>query len=60
MQNADGIWAAGDVIDIQPSQFVYIQKQANALAKNLDLVINGKEPVLYKYDGARKLEAMSQ
>jgi len=52
VKGAEGVWAAGDVVDIQPSQFVYMQKQAAALAKNLDLVINGREPVLYKYDGA--------
>ncbi|PVH82659.1 AMID-like mitochondrial oxidoreductase-like protein [Cadophora sp. DSE1049] len=52
VKGVEGVWAAGDVVDIQPSQFVYMQKQAAALAKNLDLVINGKVPVLYKYDGA--------
>ncbi|KAK0102162.1 hypothetical protein ONS95_001042 [Cadophora gregata] len=52
VKGVEGVWAAGDVVDIQPSQFVYMQKQAAALAKNLDLAINGKEPVLYKYDGA--------
>ncbi|KAL5316849.1 hypothetical protein ACEPPN_015900, partial [Leptodophora sp. 'Broadleaf-Isolate-01'] len=52
VKGVEGVWAAGDVVDIQPSQFVYMQKQAAALAKNLDLVINGREPVLYKYDGA--------
>ncbi|KAG4437554.1 hypothetical protein IFR05_006941 [Cadophora sp. M221] len=52
VKGVEDVWAAGDVVDIQPSQFVYMQKQAAALAKNLDLVINGREPVLYKYDGA--------
>ena len=58
VKGAEGVWAAGDVVDIQPSQFVYMQKQAAALAKNLDLVINGREPALYKYDGARQLPSL--
>jgi hypothetical protein len=31
-----------------------IDKQAAAVAKNLDLVLKGKEPVAYKSDGSRK------
>lgn len=60
VKGAEGVWAAGDVVDIQASQFVYMQKQANALAKNLALVVNGKEPVLYKYEGARELTCIYQ
>ena len=70
------IWAAGDIVDCQPSQFIWarssclrpllremianssviIEKQSAALAKNLDLVLQGKDPVIYKSDASRKLE----
>ncbi|KAB8301483.1 hypothetical protein EYC80_003339 [Monilinia laxa] len=49
---AEDIWAAGDIIDAQPSQYVYADKQALALAKNLDLVLRSKNPVAYRTDGA--------
>jgi len=55
VKNVEDIWAAGDVVDIEPSQQVYCEKQAAALAKNLDLVLKGKEPVVYKYGGARMM-----
>ncbi|RAL64255.1 hypothetical protein DID88_002147 [Monilinia fructigena] len=48
----EDIWAAGDIIDAQPSQYVYADKQALALAKNLDLVLRSKNPVAYKTDSA--------
>ncbi|APA05318.1 hypothetical protein SS1G_09719 [Sclerotinia sclerotiorum 1980 UF-70] len=48
----EDIWAAGDIIDAQPSQYVYADKQALALAKNLDLVLRSKNPTVYKTDGA--------
>jgi NADH dehydrogenase FAD-containing subunit len=54
VKNATDIWAAGDIIDIEPSQLVYCEKQATALAKNLDLTLKGKEPVPYKTGGDRK------
>ncbi|TGO58011.1 hypothetical protein BOTNAR_0189g00130 [Botryotinia narcissicola] len=52
VHGAEDVWAAGDIIDAQPSQFVYSDKQAHALAKNLDLVLRSKNPVVYKTDGA--------
>jgi len=52
VKDAPDVWAAGDVSDIQPSQFVYADKQVAALAKNLDLTINGKPPVRYDASGA--------
>ncbi|PSS25761.1 hypothetical protein M430DRAFT_33354 [Amorphotheca resinae ATCC 22711] len=55
VKNATDIWAAGDIIDIEPSQLVYCEKQATALAKNLDLTLKGKEPVPYKTGGDRVL-----
>ena len=47
-QTDNNIWAAGDVVDCQPSQIQYGDMQAKALAKNLDLVLKGKEPLAYK------------
>ncbi|ESZ95472.1 hypothetical protein SBOR_4126 [Sclerotinia borealis F-4128] len=52
VHGAEDIWAAGDIIDAQPSQHVYADKQALALAKNLDLVLRSKNPLIYKTDGA--------
>lgn len=55
VKNAENIWAAGDIIDIEASQLVNTQKQAAALAKSLDLVLKGKQPVAYKYGGSPML-----
>ncbi|QSZ33490.1 hypothetical protein DSL72_005058 [Monilinia vaccinii-corymbosi] len=52
VHGAEDIWAAGDIVDAQPSQYVYADKQALALAKNLDLVLRSKSPVPYKTDSA--------
>ncbi|CZR62279.1 uncharacterized protein PAC_12176 [Phialocephala subalpina] len=51
VKGTEDIWAAGDITDCQAAQFIYCEKQAEALSKNLDLVLNGKEPVVYKADG---------
>ena len=77
VKNAQDVWAAGDIVDCQPGQFVYtglcsylsallsrfgcmililepfVEKQAAAVAKNLDLTLKGKQPVAYKSDGDR-------
>jgi len=83
VKGVEGVWAAGDIVDCQPGQFVYTglclssfesfhssplfsmerrktmlirertEKQAAAVAKNLDLVLKGKQPVAYKSDGDR-------
>jgi hypothetical protein len=79
------VWAAGDIVDCQPGQFIYtgllllstfpssslypspshqildretnspgrVEKQAAAVAKNLDLTLKSKQPVAYKSDGDR-------
>ncbi|KAH8783661.1 hypothetical protein BGZ57DRAFT_885053 [Hyaloscypha finlandica] len=51
VKSVSDVWAAGDIVDCQPGQFVYTDKQAAAVAKNLDLVLKGKQPVVYKSDG---------
>lgn len=55
VKGAENIWACGDIIDIEPSQIIYADKQATACVKNIDLVLNGKEPVAYSYGGKRML-----
>lgn len=52
VHGAEDVWAAGDIINAQPSQYIYADKQALALAKNLDLVLGSKDPIVYKTDGA--------
>jgi NADH dehydrogenase FAD-containing subunit len=49
----EDIWAAGDLTSLDFAQIVYTEKQATAAAKNLDLVLKGKEPVAYKSGGGR-------
>lgn len=48
VKNLPDAWAAGDVTALEPSQYVYAKKQINALVRNLDLKIHGKELVAYK------------
>ncbi|RDW91953.1 hypothetical protein BP5796_01347 [Coleophoma crateriformis] len=55
VKNADSIWAAGDVIDLQRSQVMLTEAQGKALAKNLDLHLKGKDLVWYKTDGSPTL-----
>ena len=54
VKGADGVWAVGDVSNVDPSQIVYIQKQTPVITKNLDLVIKGKQPIPYKSGGDRE------
>ncbi|KAE8447739.1 hypothetical protein EG329_010133 [Mollisiaceae sp. DMI_Dod_QoI] len=51
VKGAEDVWAAGDITDCQPAQIIYCEKQAEALSKNLELVLTGKQPVVYKTDG---------
>ncbi|KAH8590442.1 hypothetical protein B0O99DRAFT_521483 [Bisporella sp. PMI_857] len=55
VKDVKDVWAAGDITDLDFPQYVYADKQANALAKNLDLVLKDKEPVVYKHGGDRIL-----
>lgn len=54
VKGIENAWAVGDVSNIDPSQFVYLQKQIPAMTKNLDLVLKGKQPVAYKSGGDRE------
>ena len=53
VKDAQDIWAAGDLTNLDFAQIIYAGKQATAVAKNLDLVLKGKEPVAYKTGGDR-------
>ena len=53
VKNTQGIWAAGDVTNLEYAQIVYCEKQASAVARNLDAVLKRKEPVPYKTGGGR-------
>jgi NADH dehydrogenase FAD-containing subunit len=55
VKNAQDVWAAGDITDLDFAQIVYADKQATAVAKNLDLVLRGKEPAPYKSGGDREI-----
>ncbi|RKF77604.1 Oxidoreductase ptaL [Golovinomyces cichoracearum] len=48
VKGAPEVWAAGDVTDLEPSQYVYAEKQVPVLVNNLSMVIDGKEPTAYK------------
>jgi NADH dehydrogenase FAD-containing subunit len=55
LKGAENIWAAGDITNLEASQFVYAERQATALAKILDAVLKGKEPVAYKVAASRMM-----
>lgn len=48
VKGATAIYASGDVADIERSAWVYTIPQSEHLAKNLDLILNGKEALPYK------------
>lgn len=48
VKGATAIYASGDVADIERSAWVYTIPQSEHLAKNLDLILKGKEPLPYK------------
>ena len=48
VKGATAMYAVGDVADIQRSAYIFTIPQAEHLAKNMDLVLKGKEPLIYK------------
>lgn len=52
VKGTQDFWAAGDTTDLDFAQLIYCEKQAPAVAKYLDLVLKGKEPVVFKSAGA--------
>jgi len=51
VKNVEGIWAAGDITDLEPSTYMNADKQATHLGNSLGQVLTGKAPVSYKYGG---------
>ncbi|CAG8950978.1 hypothetical protein HYFRA_00006375 [Hymenoscyphus fraxineus] len=47
VKNVKDVWAVGDVSDIQRAQVLHLDGQTAHLAKNLGLVLSGKEPVAF-------------
>ncbi|KAK7982005.1 hypothetical protein PG996_009694 [Apiospora saccharicola] len=43
VKNAENVWAAGDIISEPKSSFIIADKQAAGVAKNIDLLLNGKK-----------------
>ena len=53
VKDAEDIWAAGDLTNVDFAQIVYCEKQATAVAKNLDALLKGTTLIPYKTGGAR-------
>ncbi|KAN0099518.1 putative apoptosis-inducing factor [Hyaloscypha variabilis] len=52
VKGLEDVWAIGDVSDREPPQFMFADKQATYLAKNILLILSKKAPLPYK-DGTR-------
>ncbi|KAL8396509.1 hypothetical protein RB594_009932 [Gaeumannomyces avenae] len=48
VKDAEGVWAAGDIVSKPRAGFMITQKQAAGLAKNLVAALNGKAPAVVK------------
>ena len=51
VKGAADVWAVGDVSSAQRPQYINTQKQAAHVAKNIGLLMKGKELVRYSTDG---------
>jgi NADH dehydrogenase FAD-containing subunit len=52
IKGLEDVWAIGDVSDREPPQFMFADKQATYLAKNVLLILSKKATLPYK-DGTR-------
>ena len=48
VKGLENVWAIGDVSDHEPPQFLFADKQAAHLAKNIILILSSKAPLPYK------------
>ncbi|KAF2692226.1 FAD/NAD(P)-binding domain-containing protein [Lentithecium fluviatile CBS 122367] len=48
VEGAEGVFAIGDVSNVEAPQFWFVEKQSTHMAKNLVLAVSGKPPVPYK------------
>lgn len=51
VKNVKDVWAVGDISDIQTAQVIHVDAQSTHVAKNLELVLSGKQPVPYNSKG---------
>ena len=54
VKGADGLWAVGDISAIQRPQYALTEAQSIHLSKNIGLVLQKKEPLLYATGGKGK------
>jgi NADH dehydrogenase FAD-containing subunit len=52
VKGLENVWAIGDISSHEPPQFLFADKQAGHLAKNILLILSNKAPLPYK-DGIR-------
>lgn len=52
------VWAIGDVSDLEPPQFIFVDIQSGHLAKNLCLILDNKDQVPYKAGMRGKLSLL--
>lgn len=57
LKGANGVFAIGDVSAVEPSQFIYCDKQSSHVAKNIILLLSNKSPLSYKPATTRKSES---
>ncbi|TVY42018.1 Oxidoreductase [Lachnellula subtilissima] len=48
VKGAEDVYAIGDVCNVEPLQFIYVDRQSTFLAKNFALILAGKPPLAYK------------
>jgi len=48
VKGVENVWAIGDISDNEPPQFLFADKQAAHLAKNINLILGSKAPLPYK------------
>ncbi|KAK3324702.1 hypothetical protein B0T19DRAFT_236768 [Cercophora scortea] len=48
VKGATNVWAAGDIVSKPRAGFMITQKQASAVAKNIELALKGQQPVVAK------------
>ncbi|KAK7418779.1 hypothetical protein QQX98_003797 [Neonectria punicea] len=53
VKGTEGVWAIGDVSDVEPSQFLTCDKQSVYLAKSIVSILRNKLPLPYKVSASR-------
>ena len=55
VKGAGAVWAIGDVSDVEPSQFIFCDRQSSYLAKNITLVLSNRTSTPYKVATSRMI-----